>query len=794
MKFYKTLILTFFTYTLMSCGGAEERKSVYMEKAKVSIEAGDFEKARIELRNVLQIDPKDGGAYYQLGSVYQQQKNYRKAYSNYLKAEELSPELLANHAKLGTFYLLLMNDKEKAQEKMDLILSKEPNNTDGLLLKAAILLRASEKEKTSEVIELAESIIADNPGHAEGSAFLATLYIRNKNNKKAINVLDKALEKNKNNDKLNNLLGLALIEDKDYERAEIIYKQFLEDNPNSTASYNKLAVFYEKIKEKDKVEKILRASIENDPDDESRILTLIKYLKLAKSDDDAIKELESFIAVDNRVGKLRLALAELLFLRGEKAEAVKVYNKIITDFSEEGTGVLARTTLAQIYANDKKYKEATHITDDAISISPNDSKVNFLRAKLALNDKDYEKAVISLRIVAKEEPENIEAFVLLANIYKQQDKAEQANATLNSAYESNKSNAKGLLKLSQYYLNNDLKQAEKIIDHYNQIESSSYEGLSIKAAILNRNKKQVEAFEIAKNILDQYPEKENGYLQAIPYYGMKKDISSAVLLLEKGYSNVKDSRKILVMLSSFQVKEKKFDIVEKRLSAELNLSPKDAQIKIMLAKVHLVQKEIGAAETLLNDVVTDNSSIEEPYLLLSNIYLSKKDLVSTKATLVKGWSNIKSSFNIAMKLASLYEREGSYKKSLEIYQYLYEIFPDNYIVANNLASMLSDYGDGENDLEKAKAVAEKLTESNQPIFFDTLGWVYFKLGDYEKAIEYLSKTIDKKPDVKIFNYHLGMAYKLSGDKDKAKLYLEKSLSGKGPFNLKAMAQAALKEL
>ena len=163
--------------TLAACGGAEERKAVYMEKAKASIEAGDFDKARIELKNVLQIDPKDGEAYYQLGNVYEQQKEYRKAYGNYLKAEELSPELLANHAKLGRFYLLLMNDTEKAQEKIDLILSKEPDNADGLLLKAAVALR---NNKLNEALNIAQGIVASAPKHTESIAFLATLYMKRK--------------------------------------------------------------------------------------------------------------------------------------------------------------------------------------------------------------------------------------------------------------------------------------------------------------------------------------------------------------------------------------------------------------------------------------------------------------------------------------------------------------------------------------------------------------------------------------------------------------------------------------
>ena len=75
---FRILLSIAFIAALVACGGAEERKAVYMEKAKSSIEAGDLDKARIELKNVLQIDSKDGEAYYQLGKIYEQQKEYKE--------------------------------------------------------------------------------------------------------------------------------------------------------------------------------------------------------------------------------------------------------------------------------------------------------------------------------------------------------------------------------------------------------------------------------------------------------------------------------------------------------------------------------------------------------------------------------------------------------------------------------------------------------------------------------------------------------------------------------------------
>ncbi len=791
MKFYRILTLTFFAYTLISCGGAEERKSVYMEKAKTSIESGDFDKARIELKNVLQIDPKDGEAYYQLGSVYEKQKKYRKAYGNYLKAEELDSGLLSNHAKLGRIYLLLMNDSAKAQEKIDLILSKEPDNADGLLLKAVLALKNG---KLKESIAMTENIVASNLKHLEGIAFLATLYMENGNIIGAIEALDAGIENNQNNEQLSKLLALALVKNKEFKRAEEIYVKFLENKPESSAGYNNLAAFYVHTDNQIKAKETLRASIVNDPKDVNRILSLIKYIKTTESDAEAIKELKSFLEKNNGLGKLYIALGELLLTSGNKQEAINVYKQAAINFSEEETGVTSLILLASIYIGENDFDKANQLIEEVVLVSPNDPKVNMLRAKLAVRDKNMDKAIISLRVVTKEMPENIEAHVLLAEIYRSEKNNEQAVSVLNSAYSKNKNNADALLQLAQYYFSRDIQKAEKVIGSYINIKPSNYEGLSIKAAIFNQSKRQDEAKKIAEVLMDSYPKKPNGYLLAVPYYMQKEDKKKAESVLEEGYLNSKDNRKLLVLLTSLQVVDKKFDVAGNRIKAELAVMPGDVALKTLLAKVHVANENKESAIKLLNEVVVSRASVEEPYLLLAQLYQSKQDINSFKAVLIKGKKSVKSSIKIPLKLAAAYELEGEYQEAVNTYRDLYKLKPNNLLVINNLVSLLSDHGSGVKDLEFAKTLLPKLEESTQPVFLDTVGWMYYKLGDSEKSVQYLTQAIEKMPDVKVFNYHLGMSYILSNDKKQAKDFLEKSIEGKESFKERAAAENALKKL
>ncbi len=785
------LITIFAIVSLISCGGAEERKEVYLEKAKQSLASGELDKARIELKNVLQIDPKNGEAYFQLGKMHEKQQDYMKAYGSYLKAEELSPDLLDNHAQLGRFYLLLMNDVEKAQQKVELILSKDPGNVQGLLLKATIALKANDM---ADAMKITKSIVADNPAHVDAAIYLASLYLRERNSDEAIKILDAALKVNANNEQLNRLLAITLVSNKNFERAEVIYKEFLERNPDSVLSYNNLANFYIQTENSDKAKEVLRQSIDNKSNDVERILTLVKYIRDTQGNEAAITEMKQQIDDNKGLGRLRTALAELYILSDDKASAMDIYKNAIKYFPEEAVGVDARIALASLYINDKNYTEAKNILEEVINISANNPQANFLIAKLALNDKDVEKAIISLRVVTKETPENIEAFVLLANVYQMQGNAEQVRSTLNAAYENNRANADALLKLAKVQLKRDITVAEKIIDDYNNIKENDYDGLSIKAAILNQKKLFEEANKIATILMEAFPDKPAGYLQAVPYYAQLEDKQAVISTLEKGYINVKkDNRQLLTLLSSLQMSEKKFDVVEKRLKAELVTAPDDVQLNILLAKVYLVKNDIDSAMSVLKNVVAKNPGIEEPYLILSQIYQSKNDSDSVKSILLEGKTNIANSLKIPLRLATIYEAEAEYAKSITLYRNLNQKYPDNLIIANNLASMLSDHGN-EEDLQLAKSLTVKLEENGESVFLDTIGWVYYKLADYEQSISYLKQAVEQMPEVNVFNFHLGMALYKYGDETSAKTYLTRALANNSKFSGRADAEALLKKI
>ncbi len=67
---------------------------------------------------------------------------------------------------------------------------------------------------------------------------------------------------------------------------------------------------------------------------------------------------------------------------------------------------------------------------------------------------------------------------------------------------------------------------------------------------------------------------------------------------------------------------------------------------------------------------------------------------------------------------------------------------------------------------------------NDGVIMDSLGWVYFKTGDYKNAITYLERASELNPQNAIISDHLGDAYWLGGRKNEAIFLWKQALSQK----------------
>ena len=67
---------------------------------------------------------------------------------------------------------------------------------------------------------------------------------------------------------------------------------------------------------------------------------------------------------------------------------------------------------------------------------------------------------------------------------------------------------------------------------------------------------------------------------------------------------------------------------------------------------------------------------------------------------------------------------------------------------------------------------------NDGYIIDSLGWVYYRLGNYEKAVPELERAVQLRPEDPIINNHLGDAYWRVGRELEARFQWKRALSFK----------------
>jgi len=113
------------------------------------------------------------------------------------------------------------------------------------------------------------------------------------------------------------------------------------------------------------------------------------------------------------------------------------------------------------------------------------------------------------------------------------------------------------------------------------------------------------------------------------------------------------------------------------------------------------------------------------------------------------------------------EAEAAFLQALELQ-------PDQPFVLNYLGYSWVEQGV---NLERAKAMLHRAVELRPQDGFivDSLGWAYFKLGEWEKAVEYLERAVELEPGDPTINDHLGDAYWRVGRQREARFQWQRAL-------------------
>ncbi|MDP7418341.1 MAG: hypothetical protein QF483_00495, partial [Gammaproteobacteria bacterium] len=170
----------------------------------------------------------------------------------------------------------------------------------------------------------------------------------------------------------------------------------------------------------------------------------------------------------------------------------------------------------------------------------------------------------------------------------------------------------------------------------------------------------------------------------------------------------------------------------------------------------------------------DHPELSPSYVALASLY--PDDVTKRVDSFRRGLAAVPGNLPLGKLLANEYQRQGRFAALVELYEELLVSHPETWEIANNLAALLADlYFKNPEHLVRAVQLADSLASNDEPAVIDTVGWVYYRAGDGERAVRYLERAVTLLTDMPVVNYHLGMAYLVVGNEFGAKQELAKAI-------------------
>lgn len=416
---------------------------------------------------------------------------------------------------------------------------------------------------------------------------------------------------------------------------------------------------------------------------------------------------------------------------GKLDEAASLYRKLIELSS--GQAEYPYLLLSSIYDKQAKFEEAKAVLTDCIGNIPNSFYAYYYLARIAEGLGDMKLAVDSYQRAMTINPRQESLKLDYAKLLGRSGRLEEAKLIVQEVLTKNPTNLTAREIMGQL-----LVQADKVPEAIEE-----YEALSIleedasdtrfKIALLKLNQGDINGAITELNlVVAAEPDNAPARFHLASAYAAVRELESAIKQLRliskdsQVYFRAKTTEAMILR------EMKRYPESEKALRALLELGEKEVGVLALLASVQSdAGNKKGAIQTI-KDIIELDPKRDSHYF----------------------------------SLGVLYDEVGEKKNSIKAMEEAIELNGENATALNYLGYTLAEKGIR---LEEAQAMIERALklEPNNGYYLDSLGWVFFKKGQYPKALEILQKAVAIVPQDAVILEHLALALEKVGKKEEA---------------------------
>jgi len=407
---------------------------------------------------------------------------------------------------------------------------------------------------------------------------------------------------------------------------------------------------------------------------------------------------------------------------------------------------------ARILSGMGEYAKSNEAYQQILDLTGPDRAIIYQRINNYTRLDDNDAIINELKKVLELDPGNINTLLMLNQFYLEQDRIEDAREVLEQARQRNPRHPETLVNLADIHINQDeweeagaLLQnlvGDTLVSPGNKLEIVQY---IISRYSNNPGNEQLHktTSSLIGTLLETEPDNGLAHSLAAEFYIMTEDGDQALHHLQITTEIMPENDAAWrQLIQTYYIEGRYEDAIAAGEKAD-NHVPEDAFIMFFTGGSYFLKENYEKAVKWLQSASELPSRSEFRSIILGT-------LGDTYASLDQ-WDEADKAYEAALAHNS-----------------------DNDVALNNYAYYLSER---EENLEKAKEMANRALELNpaNSAFLDTMGWIYFKLGDYEKAHEYIKASLETGDASAEVMEHMGDVYDKMGEPDRALYWWQKAL-------------------
>ncbi len=751
--------------TLSACKSSEERAEEYYQSGLELIEAGDYERGMVELRNVFEFDGSHRDARFLLANIMLENGNIRGAYGQFLRLAEQYPNdaetriLLSEMAFNGTNWEELERHGTRAVELA-------PDDTRAKAIAIALAYRtaslANDDPARRDQGRAAQDLLASLPDSVMlRKLFLDTL-VRDGDTEQAMAELEWLIEREPDNMLYwRQRLGI-LLQNGDMEGIETQLLEMVDRFPEDVETKQALLRFYLSREQNAEAEAFLRRLADAAaPGDNTPRADLVNYLLQTQGPEAALAELDAAIAEEEDPIPFQTVRAGIIFGQGDTSQAIADLEDILAgaEPSEQTNDI--KVALARMLLSTGNEVGARAQVEEVLVADEGHPTALKMQASWQIRADDADAAINNLRLALDRDPEDAQAMGLMAEAYARTGRLELSHDFLalavdasGNAPEESLRYARVLIEQERYLPAEDTLIPALRLAPQNIELLSALGNLYLLMEDMGRTEQVVNTL---RGIETPAAQQASTRLEA-QLISVRNGVEDAISYIEGIASS--DDATLNSQVELLRVRLGTGDVDGALLLAEelIAENPDNLALRAIVASVEAAAGNPEGAAAIYREVVTAEPQAANVWLELARVTQRLEGDTSASAIVDEALAAAPDNGNLLWASASYKERAGDIDGAIDIYESLYARDSSSVIVANNLASMLTTYRTDEASLDRAWAVARRFRDTEIPALQDTFGWILHRRGESEEALPYLEGAAQGLPNDPLVQYHLGKAY------------------------------------